>query len=76
MFFSFYLINKTVNDGNFGSREMPKFFCYESNIFREKNEAVGSVPLAKRPSEEPKLYKVKYIGLYLAWRFAEFCAML
>jgi hypothetical protein len=25
---------------------------------------------------EPKLYKVKYIGLYLAWRFAEFCAML
>ncbi len=25
---------------------------------------------------EPKLYEVKYIGLYLAWRFAEFCAML
>lgn len=62
MFFSFYLINKTVNDGNFGSREIPNFFCYESNIFREKNESVGSVPLAKRPSEEPKLYKVKYIG--------------
>lgn len=25
---------------------------------------------------EPKLYAVKYIGLYLAWRFAELCAML
>jgi hypothetical protein len=25
---------------------------------------------------EPTLYKVKYIGLYLAWRFSEFYAML
>lgn len=25
---------------------------------------------------EPKLYKVKYIGLYLVWRLAGFCAML
>lgn len=41
------------------------------NIVKVLFFASGKTGLA-----EPKLYKVKYNGLYLAWRFSEFYAML